>query len=483
LDAQGGLSGPPVTCLIALNPLNPLAISSVEETLAHEVFHCFQMQILGSMTKASPIARSEKWLIEGGAQWAACQVQSGPVSRGWYRGYLSSPETELFARTYDAIGFFDEVQWATHVDPFKTMRDALLAGNSADAYHKLLDGHDEKFLDDWAASFAQESDRGPEWVSRGPCDQPNPTSPKPVEVSSTGTEHIDTGSLATTIRTLTFTPGDYMLDIKVTRGRARVSASGIDDLISPDGSSDGGGDQYYNVGNGGTSPCYSTAPGGSAPKRLDGGKMPVYIALTGELGGGSATISVVQCPIIREARFTVSNAAFEAKSGDGLTSWTANLNWDVSWNSTSNPSSLPLVVGDYMYANASTMNGGGTYTTTTQSVPPKICSGNLILGGPGTPGDALIKVTGDTTKGKQRIWTLQLRATDYDSFFPDGGTCASPPFGDTAFSSGGHLWEADISLPATGSTVEHTVTLDVASAPSHAPYETWTGTVTLTGTF
>ena len=66
LDAQGGKSGPPVTCLIALNPFNKFAISSVQETLAHEVFHCFQTQILGSWNKSqrSRVVR-RGWLREG----------------------------------------------------------------------------------------------------------------------------------------------------------------------------------------------------------------------------------------------------------------------------------------------------------------------------------------------------------------------------------------------------------------------------------
>jgi hypothetical protein len=472
LDAKGGYSGMPVTCLIRLNPLNGLARSSVQETVAHEVFHCFQIQILGSMSKASPTAKSEKWLIEGGAQWAACQVQPGPVSRLWYRDYLKSPETELFNRTYSAIGFFSEVSQATGIDPFTRMRAALTAGSSTGAYHQLLRGRDEQFLDDWAASFAQDSSRGHQWSPSGPCDQSTLVSPETVQVSPTGTEHIKAGNLATTIKVLELAQGsDYTLDIKVTSGRARLSAEGINDVISPSG-----GARSYRVGNGG--PCNH----GSA-KRLDTGGVPLYLALTGEEGGGSATISVLPCAVITKASFTVANASFMADSGSETTSWTADLHWDVSWDSTSKPSSLPLTVGNYMYANAATMSGGGSYTATINSQPPVTCGGSLSLTGPGTPGDALIKVTGDTTKKKQRIWTLQLRATDYDSFTASNGDCPAPPFGDTSDSFGGHLWEANVQLPATGSTKEHTVTLDVASDPKHAPTEKWTGKVTLTGTF
>ncbi len=471
LDAQGGFSGAPTTCLIRLNPLSGFSRSSVQETLAHEVFHCLQIQVLGSTNKAAPIARSEKWLIEGGAQWAACQVQAGPVSEGWYRNYLRNPEMELFKRSYNAIGFFTEVRHATGIDPFRTMRAALMAGSSAGAYDKLLDGHEEQLLDDWAASFAQERSRGPQWAPSGPCDQSTQVNPQPVEVSSTGTEHVKVGSLATTLKTLVPAHGDYVLDIKVTSGRARLSAEGINDVISPRG-----GSRYYRVGNGGA--CNS-----GSGKRLNLDGIPVYLALTGGKGGGSATISVLPCAVIKMARFTVTNASFNAESGSKTTSWTANLRWDVSWDSTSKPSSLPLKLGNYMYANAATMSGGGSYSATIDSQPPITCGGSLSLPEPGVPGDALIKVTGDTTKNKQRFWTLQLRATDYDSFFSGNDTCPAPPFGDTADSFGGHLWEANVQLPATDSTKEHTVTLNVASDPKHAPIETWTGKVTLTGIF
>lgn len=487
LDAQGGKSGPPVTCLIALNPFNKFAISSVQETLAHEVFHCFQTQILGSWNKVSALKGSETWLVEGGAQWAGCEVQTGPVGEGWYgggaQGYLTTPETELFSRTYDAIGFFDEVRLATRINPFTTMAAALTAGSNAGAYHKLLDGHDEQLLDDWAASFAQDPSRGPQWRPSGPCyNKSTPISPKPVKVSSTGTEEIRIGSHATTIKVLELAKGDYTLDIKVTSGRARLSASGINDVIAPDDVSPGGGDRYYSIGSGGTGLCNSTASR-SAKKGLDESAIPVYLALTGEAGGGSATVSVLKCPTITNASFKVDNASFSAESGSKTTSWTAGLHWDVSWGPTSQPSSLPLKVGNYMYANAATMSGGGSYSATINSQPPITCGGALSLPEPGVPGDALIKVTGDTIKNKQRVWTLQLRATDYDSFFSGNDTCPAPPFGDTADSFGGHLWEANVQLPATDSTKEHTVTLNVASDPKHAPIETWTGKVTLTGTF
>ena len=182
----------------------------------------------------------------------------------------------------------------------------------------------------------------------------------------------------------------------------------------------------------------ATGRGPAADKRAP------LVAVTGGQAGASLTITGMPevCPVITKARFTVGNASFNATSGSGTTSWTANLHWDVSWDSTSNPSSLPLKLGNYMYANAATMSGGGSYTTTTHAQPTTTCSGGLTLGGPGTPGDALIKVTGDTTQAKKRTWTLQLRATDYDSFFPTGGDCTSPPFGDSSDSFGGHLWEA-----------------------------------------
>ena len=119
-----------------------------------------------------------------------------------------------------------------------------------------------------------------------------------------------------------------------------------------------------------------------------------------------------QCPTITNASFKVDNASFSAESGSKTTSWTAGLHWDVSWGPTSQPSSLPLKVGNYMYANAATMSGGGSYSATINSQPPITCGGALSLPEPGVPGDALIKVTGDTIKNKQRVWTLQLRATD-----------------------------------------------------------------------
>ena len=263
-----------------------------------------------------------------------------------------------------------------------------------------------------------------------------------------------------------------VIHVQTTRGTVRVNGGESTDDKNVK-------DAYYCVGQGG---CQCPPP---QAEDLRPDKRAPLIAVTGGEAGASLTITGMPevCPIITKARFTVGNASFNATSGSGTTSWTASLHWDVSWDSTSNPFSLPLKLGNYMYANAATMSGGGSYTTTTHAQPTTTCSGGLTLAGPGTPGDALIKVTGDTTQAKKRTWTLQLRATDYDSFFPTGGDCTSPPFGDSSDSFGGHLWEANISLPATGSQTEHTVTLPVAADPSHASHETWTGTVTLTGIF
>jgi hypothetical protein len=71
-DVAYGQRGPVKVCHIRVNILLDYRGADLDQTLAHEVFHCFQMQILGSPAAYGALLARAKWLAEGGAEWAAC---------------------------------------------------------------------------------------------------------------------------------------------------------------------------------------------------------------------------------------------------------------------------------------------------------------------------------------------------------------------------------------------------------------------------
>ncbi|MBF0313408.1 MAG: hypothetical protein HQK52_08325 [Oligoflexia bacterium] len=72
-------------------------------TIAHELFHCYQMEIMG----AGEILTRPEWLIEGSALWVGeSLVERGTeLSHNHWRDYLGT-RMEFTSRGYDAFGFF-----------------------------------------------------------------------------------------------------------------------------------------------------------------------------------------------------------------------------------------------------------------------------------------------------------------------------------------------------------------------------------------
>lgn len=470
----------PNTCIVFL--LGPGQSASGEDRaylIAHEVFHCLIEHGIGYVQNKFTLP----WLGEGGAVFAGCAFAPGANSingpHAWYAHWIDSHDWPIPDQTYSGVGLLTEMQNAG-VNVLGQIKHGFGFGWSTASTEPMLEalagGQYQDVLDNWASTFltTDPTRTEPGWGTGSGCvhaqDPGYVLKPELRKVDVNKTIDIVTEPWINDIYQIT--GNATVIHVQTTRGTVRINGGDSTDDKNVK-------DAYYCVGQAG---CQCPPP---QAEDLRPDKRSPLVAVTGGEAGASLTITGVPevCPVITQARFTVTNASFNAASGSGTTSWTANLNWDVSWDSTSSPSSLPLILGNYMYANAGTMSGGGSYTTTIHSQPPTTCTGSLILSGPGTPSDALIKVTGDTTQGQSRTWTLQLRATDYDSFFPSGGDCPAPPFGDSSDSFDGHLWEADLTLPATGSQTQHTVTIPVAANPSHSSHETWTGTVTLTGIF
>ncbi len=163
-DSGWGFAGPAAHCVISINPLlyRSANVARVASTVAHEVFHCFQADDYASI---QAWGHAPGWLIEGQAEWVGDTIAPvGNGGDGWWIDYLTDIAKVLFARDYDAIGFYAHMA-ESGINPWGRF-DAMLkaAGNPA-AYATAVSN---AFRDDWASSLARPPAFGPGWDTTGP---------------------------------------------------------------------------------------------------------------------------------------------------------------------------------------------------------------------------------------------------------------------------------------------------------------------------
>ena len=151
------------------------------KVLAHEVFHCFEYSILG----VRGVDRSRSWLFEGEADWAAFTLVPQPWPKyqpNQIPEYLSScKDTPLFARSYDAAGFYGHVQEVSG-DTWTRLAKILAAGGNEAAYGAA--GADaQEFLETWASRTAVQPTNGMQWIPSSPVvpEEGAGCAPKPLE--------------------------------------------------------------------------------------------------------------------------------------------------------------------------------------------------------------------------------------------------------------------------------------------------------------
>lgn len=172
-DSAGGVSGAPARCVIRVYRVGQrLPDSTWRGMLAHEVFHCFQGEVM-----PLPIFNSGRfaWIVEGQADWVAESVLASPagegedrIGRSGWKGYLLHPETPLFARSYDAIGFYAHLA-ESGGDPWRVFKAMLQAPTDRVAYAAAVAGTDH-FLDSWASGYFRGlgAATGRDWDTTGP---------------------------------------------------------------------------------------------------------------------------------------------------------------------------------------------------------------------------------------------------------------------------------------------------------------------------
>ena len=144
-------------------------------TAAHETFHCFQAANINDKQRyyAAP-----DWYQEGGAEWVAYDVAGAPQDGGFWDDYVDDPETPLFERTYDGLGFFADLA-ATGIDPWSKWLTMWSAYDNEPAW--LSSGaEDDTFLNSWASGWFRDPARGADWDMTGPGIPGGSTTPDPL---------------------------------------------------------------------------------------------------------------------------------------------------------------------------------------------------------------------------------------------------------------------------------------------------------------
>ena len=123
LSSPAGNATPAITtnteygCQIAVNEeaFNHDAAGNANwelEIITHEMFHCYEVQIERTENYAH-VANTEAWVQEGLARWVDMTLfSSDPIaeSRESLKTYFATSTVSLFARRYDAVGFWGHLQ-------------------------------------------------------------------------------------------------------------------------------------------------------------------------------------------------------------------------------------------------------------------------------------------------------------------------------------------------------------------------------------
>jgi len=160
-DVNGATVGPETHCVVEIaQSAHQKGALAVRETAAHEAFHCLQAQLAGS---TADYYSGPKWLYEGGAQWVeSALVPADEDARGYWTDYLTSPETPLFNRSYDAIGFFGHLA-ASGISPWSVFAKMYAASGSEEAYAAAVAGN-PSFLETEASAFFGAPELGSAWT-------------------------------------------------------------------------------------------------------------------------------------------------------------------------------------------------------------------------------------------------------------------------------------------------------------------------------
>ncbi len=251
-----------------------VALSGVnlDFVVAHELFHCYQ----DKTDAAAMVGHTGAWWIEGTACWAALAITgaAGPMYDHWNE-YLQSPEKSLFSRSYDAFGFFEQIQSAG-ADPWPLVLKLVSASSDKDRYAFLVADVTPGYQQVAASAFFREPSIGPAWDMTGPGIPSTKTTSYPgigPGQSVSASAYADAIANVTSHADVTSVRADGYVRVAAESGLDRVVASGATlDLCTKIG--------------GCKCPEGST---GSPPTTA--GDTLMHLALTGDANGAQAQVT------------------------------------------------------------------------------------------------------------------------------------------------------------------------------------------------
>jgi hypothetical protein len=243
LDSNGNwdTQRPATKCTIYLNPIAHVDQITFRATMVHELFHCFEAQLAGSIGNFN--RPGESWLIEGAAAWVESDlVAQNVASKTWWDLYLGSPTKPLFSRTYDALGFFGHLFAGQGVSPWSALPAMLRAGSNAAAYQAT--GIAAGFLGSEASVFFDNPHLGLAWWQNGNQGDPSGVAAANVPVIAEPVTQVAVSQA----QTVTFSAPPYTdkivhlrllapaTEVTVIRGHVRLrNANGSFEEVNPAG--------------------------------------------------------------------------------------------------------------------------------------------------------------------------------------------------------------------------------------------------------
>jgi hypothetical protein len=234
VDAAGKYrsSQPAARCVISVRG------NASRTLIAHEVFHCLQVQLAGRADALPSLDGGRAWLGEGSASYAGClfsQDGAAPYKRA-YAGYLEQPTTPLAGRTYDAVGFFAHLD-QVGAGALGTVKRAIEAASLAAAYPALVNEGGPDIFGSWASSLYRTPARGTAWDVSGACAPPrsHAADATPIVISGKAPITLTAAAYAAHPYEL-FTGPSASGAITVHRasGSVRVGAGGLDIPVTGD---------------------------------------------------------------------------------------------------------------------------------------------------------------------------------------------------------------------------------------------------------
>jgi hypothetical protein len=230
VDASGSYRSdkPAARCIISVR-----RGGASKTVIAHEVFHCLQIQLAGHANALLSLDAERAWLGEGSASYAGClfsQDGAAPYRRA-FAGYVEQPLTPLGSRTYDAIGFF------AHLDQsgggaLATVRRAITSPSMTAAYPAVANEGGSDIFASWASSLYRTPARGAAWDVSGPCAPPRSRAAEPTPIVLTGSGPVSLTAAAYAAHPYELFAGrSGVTAIRVRRlsGHARVASAGLDE--------------------------------------------------------------------------------------------------------------------------------------------------------------------------------------------------------------------------------------------------------------